>query len=109
MPAELARLGNTDQAIIQTQDNKAIKTIVQDSPISKVLSSIMEFAAVNGASDIHIEPLEKELKIRCRIDGVLREVMRLPKATEPPLVSRVKILSNLRSMSTVYRKMVSLL
>ena len=75
---------------------KTIKTIVQDSPISKALSAILEFAAKNRASDIHIEPLEKELKIRARIDGVLREIMKLPKSTEPPLVSRIKILSNLK-------------
>ncbi len=75
---------------------KNIKTIVQDSPISKALSSILDFAAKNRASDIHIEPLEKELKIRCRIDGVLREIMKLPKSTEPALVSRIKILSNLK-------------
>lgn len=75
---------------------KTIKTLVQDSPISKVLSTILEFAAKHGASDIHIEPLEKELKIRCRIDGVLREIMKLPKSTEPPIVSRVKILASLK-------------
>ncbi len=77
-------------------ENKNIKTIVQDSPISKALSTILEYAAKNRASDIHIEPLEKELKIRCRIDGVLREIMKLPKSTEPPLISRIKILSNLK-------------
>ena len=43
-----------------------------------------------------MEPLEEELKIRVRVDGVLREIMRLPKSTEPALVSRVKILSNLK-------------
>lgn len=73
-----------------------IQTIVQDSPISKALSAILEFAAKNRASDIHIEPLEKELRIRCRIDGVMREVMKLPKSTEAALVSRIKILSNLK-------------
>lgn len=76
--------------------DKNIKTIVQDSPISKALSAILDYAAKNRASDIHIEPLEKELKIRCRIDGVLREIMKLPKTTEAPLVSRVKILSSLK-------------
>lgn len=75
---------------------KSIKTIVQDSPISKALSTILEYAAKNRASDIHVEPLEKELKIRCRIDGVLREIMKLPKSTEAALVSRIKILSNLK-------------
>src|SRR5690606_24790960 len=64
--------------------------------ISKALSTILEYAAKNRASDIHIEPLEKELRIRCRIDGVLREIMKLPKETEAPLVSRIKILSNLK-------------
>ena len=78
------------------KENKEIKTIVQDSPISKALSAILEFAARNRASDVHLEPLEKELKVRCRVDGVLREVMRLPKNTEPALISRIKILANLK-------------
>lgn len=73
-----------------------IKTIVQDSPISRALSTILEYAVKSRASDIHIEPLEKALKIRCRIDGVLREVMQLPKSIEPALVSRIKILSELK-------------
>lgn len=78
----------------KSQDN--IKTLVQDSPISKALSTILEYAAKNRASDVHIEPLEDALKIRCRIDGILREIMKLPKSTEPPLVSRIKILANLK-------------
>ncbi|MEO7904662.1 MAG: GspE/PulE family protein [Candidatus Saccharimonadales bacterium] len=73
-----------------------IKTIVQDSPISRALSTILEYAVKSRASDVHIEPLEKALKIRCRVDGVLREVMQLPKSIEPALISRIKILSNLK-------------
>ena len=73
-----------------------IKTIVQDSPISRALSTILEYAVKSRARDIHIEPLEKSLKIRCRVDGVLREVMQLPKSIEPALVSRIKILSELK-------------
>jgi type IV pilus assembly protein PilB len=73
-----------------------VKTIVQDSPISKALAAIMDYAGKNSASDIHMEPTEDEFKIRCRIDGVLHEVMKLPKSTEAPLVSRIKILSNLK-------------
>ncbi|MBR3131558.1 type II/IV secretion system protein [Candidatus Saccharibacteria bacterium] len=73
-----------------------VKTITQDSPISKALTSILDYAAKSKASDIHIEPLENSLVIRCRIDGVLRQVMELPKAIEPALVSRIKILSNLK-------------
>ncbi len=90
---DVAESEATDKA---GEKGKAIKTIVQDSPISKALSTILEYAAKNRASDIHIEPMEKELKIRARIDGVLREIMKLPKSTEAPLVSRIKILSNLK-------------
>ena len=76
--------------------NSNVKTITQDSPISKALTTILDFAAKSKASDIHIEPLENSLVIRCRIDGVLRQVMELPKAIEPALISRIKILSNLK-------------
>lgn len=80
----------------QISENSDIKTIVQDSPISRALSTILEYAVKARASDVHIEPLEKSLKIRCRIDGVLREIMKLPKSIEPALVSRIKILSELK-------------
>jgi type IV pilus assembly protein PilB len=100
MMSDLAEVGQqaaAAQAAQQpTEADKKISTIVQDSPISKALSTIMEYAAKNRASDIHMEPLEKSLKIRARIDGVLREIMKLPKSTEAALVSRVKILSNLK-------------
>lgn len=77
-------------------ENQNIKTIVQDSPISKALTTILSYAAKTKASDIHIEPLENSLVIRCRIDGVLRKIMDLPKTVAPALVSRIKILSNLK-------------
>ena len=92
-----------DEAAEASQKDKAssnndlnIKNLVQDSPISKALYAILEYAVKSKASDIHIEPLENSLKIRCRIDGVLREIMQLPKSIEPALVSRIKILSNLK-------------
>lgn len=70
--------------------------IKQDSPITRALNTILEYAVNVRASDIHIEPLETVLKIRCRVDGVLREVMKLPKSVEPAMISRIKILSNLK-------------
>ena len=82
------------EAIEEAQSN--VKTIVQDSPISKALTTILSYAAKTKASDIHIEPLENSLIIRCRIDGVLRKIMELPKTVAPALVSRIKILSNLK-------------
>ncbi len=86
----------TNQEVAQAKANSNVKTITQDSPISKALTSILEFAVKSKASDVHIEPLEDSLIIRCRIDGVLRRVMELPKAIEPALVSRIKILANLK-------------
>lgn len=94
---EVAAVGDTGDGKADTPKGKdEVKKIVQDSPISKALSATLEYAVKNRASDIHIEPLEHELKIRCRVDGVLREILKLPKATEAPLISRVKILSNLK-------------
>lgn len=95
-------LSSVDEAAEVSQEEASragesdIKTIVQDSPISRALSTILEYAVKSRASDVHIEPLEKTLKIRCRVDGVLREIMQLPKSIEPALVSRIKILSNLK-------------
>lgn len=88
--AEASQVEATEEA------NRGVKTIVQDSPISKALSTILEYALKSRASDVHIEPLENALKIRCRVDGMLREIMQLPKSIEPALVSRIKILSNLK-------------
>lgn len=84
------------QAEEKAEESSDVKTIVQDSPISQALSKILEYAIKSRASDVHVEPLENALKIRCRVDGVLREVMQLPKSIEPALVSRVKILSDLK-------------
>ena len=85
---------DSKEEFVQPASN--VKTIVQDSPISKALTTILSYAVKTKSSDIHIEPLEDSLIIRCRIDGVLRKIMDLPKAVAPALVSRVKILANLK-------------
>ncbi|MCR5699962.1 MAG: GspE/PulE family protein [Candidatus Saccharibacteria bacterium] len=85
----------TNEAAAEASSSN-VKTIVEDSPISKALTTILSYAAKTKASDIHIEPLESSLIIRCRIDGVLRKIMELPKTVAPALVSRIKILSNLK-------------
>ena len=90
---EAAEASQAEESLDSASD---VKTIVEDSPISKALSTILEYAVKSRASDIHVEPLEANLKIRCRVDGVLREIMQLPKSIEPALVSRIKILSNLK-------------
>ncbi len=87
---------NNDATGGMNLESMDVQNISQDSPISKIITSILMFAARNKASDIHIEPTKNFMKIRCRIDGILREVTRLPKIAEPPLISRIKILSNLK-------------
>ena len=89
-------VSETNAEVVENIQQKEVKTIVQDSPISKALTTILSYAAKVKASDIHIEPLEDSLIIRCRIDGVLRKIMDLPKTVAPALVSRIKILSNLK-------------
>ncbi len=67
----------------------------EDAPIIRLANSILGLAIKQGASDIHIEPMEQDVTIRYRIDGVLQVVQRLPKRVQLGLISRVKILSRL--------------
>ena len=78
------------------KDSGNLQNLVQDAPITRALNTIMDYAVKARASDIHIEPRVGDLRIRYRIDGILQEVMKLPKSVEPALVSRIKILSNLK-------------
>lgn len=73
-----------------------IQEIVQEAPISKALNIILDYAIKSRASDIHIEPREAFIQVRLRVDGVLQDTMSLPKKILSALVTRVKILSNLR-------------
>ncbi|MEK9183335.1 MAG: GspE/PulE family protein [Patescibacteria group bacterium] len=77
-------------------DEKQLKKIAEDLPIINIVNSILEHAVFEKASDIHIEPMEKEMIVRYRIDGVLRQVMTLPKAVQAGIIARIKILANLK-------------
>lgn len=70
--------------------------IAEDSPIAKTINLLLEYAIKSSASDIHIEPREGYVQIRYRVDGALKEVNRLPRNVLGALVSRIKILSNLK-------------
>ena len=70
--------------------------IAEDSPIAQTVNLLLEYAVRSSASDIHIEPREGYVQIRYRIDGVLKEVNRLPITVLNSLISRIKILSNLK-------------
>jgi type IV pilus assembly protein PilB len=69
--------------------------ITEESTVSLV-NNLIGYAFSSRASDIHIEPLEKEILVRFRIDGVLREIMRLPKEFLDPIIARIKVISNLQ-------------
>lgn len=70
--------------------------VAEDSPIAQTVNLVIEYAIKQGASDIHIEPREDFVSIRYRVDGQLKETNRLPKKVLASLVSRIKILSNLK-------------
>lgn len=78
------------------QPEVSAKDIAEDAPIAKTVNIILEYAIKSRASDIHIEPRENLVQVRFRIDGLLRETMTLPKTILPAVVSRIKILSNLK-------------
>ncbi len=73
-----------------------LKKEAQEIPVVNIVNTILEHAVYEGASDIHIEPAEKEMIIRYRIDGILKAIMTLPKTVQNGLTARVKILANLK-------------
>lgn len=80
----------------EKQQEVSAKDLAEDAPIAKTVNVIVEYAMRSRASDIHIEPREEIVQVRYRIDGVLRETMTLPKTILPAVVSRIKILANLK-------------
>lgn len=80
----------------RTEATMDLKRLAEDLPVVRIIDTILEYAIYEGASDIHIEPTEKDTTVRYRIDGILREVMTLPKAIHTGAIARIKILSNLK-------------
>ncbi|MBF0618588.1 MAG: Flp pilus assembly complex ATPase component TadA [Candidatus Omnitrophica bacterium] len=76
-------------------DTKDIEHLTQEAPIIRLTNTIVRQAVLAKASDVFIEPLEKMLRIRYRVDGILREIDRMSKALHFPIVSRIKVVSNL--------------
>ncbi|OGN13603.1 MAG: hypothetical protein A3C71_02165 [Candidatus Yanofskybacteria bacterium RIFCSPHIGHO2_02_FULL_43_15c] len=73
-----------------------LEQITADSPITKVVAIMVKHAVENKASDIHIEPFEKNIRIRFRIDGILQSTLSLPKSLLSAIVTRIKILSEMK-------------
>jgi type IV pilus assembly protein PilB len=74
---------------------KEAEELAEEAPIVKLVNLIINQACEEGASDIHIEPQENDMRIRYRVDGVLQEVMRSPKKIQAGLISRLKIMSDM--------------
>ncbi|HVU72675.1 MAG TPA: ATPase, T2SS/T4P/T4SS family [Mycobacteriales bacterium] len=78
-----------------TDDLDAVKEVVDDAPIVRFVNLLITQAIQDRASDIHIEPAERDLRVRFRIDGVLHEVMRSPKTITSGVISRLKIMGDM--------------
>ncbi|MCL5666278.1 MAG: GspE/PulE family protein [Patescibacteria group bacterium] len=79
------------------EQEKQIKPqVIEEAPIIKIVDVILSNAIEGNASDIHIEPSEKDVRVRYRIDGILHTSLMLPKSVQAAIVTRIKILSNLK-------------
>jgi type IV pilus assembly protein PilB len=97
-------VGEVGDAIKETEEEKQTRTvdstkiaeIIKEAPIAKIVSTILEYAVNSRASDVHIEPQEDRLRVRYRIDGILYDKLNLPKKVQEALISRIKILSEMK-------------
>ena len=96
--SELTKVISAEQEeeALEAAQNATEEDVAEDSPIAQTVNLIIEYGVKSGASDIHIEPRENYIAIRYRTDGILREANKLPRKVLGPLVSRIKILSNLK-------------
>jgi type IV pilus assembly protein PilB len=85
---------DSDQTSVK--DQKELKKIAEELPVVKIVDTLLKHAILGRASDIHVEPAKKEVIVRYRIDGILRDAMILPKAVSSGIVARIKVLSNLK-------------
>lgn len=83
-----------DDSVID-EELSTITGVTEEAPIVKLVNVILSQGVEERASDVHIEPQEKDMRVRYRIDGVLHEVMRSPKKVQSSIISRLKIMSNM--------------
>jgi len=78
------------------EEKEELKKVAEELPIIRIVDTLLKHAILQRSSDIHIEPSEKEVIIRYRIDGILRDAMILPRQVSSGIVARIKVLSNLK-------------
>lgn len=93
---ELTKVMTPENQEEEDEEDIDEEDLAEDSPIAQTVNLLIEYAVKSGASDIHIEPRENHVLVRYRVDGILREANKLPKKVMGSLVSRIKILSNLK-------------
>ncbi len=81
---------------VKTLDATSQTGLIRQERISEVVTHILDFAVRSRASDIHIEPQEKTMRVRYRVDGILQEKLTIPKELQDSVISRIKILSNMK-------------
>lgn len=81
---------------VKTFDSESIAQVIEEAPIAKIVSTILEYSMKSRASDVHIEPQEDRVRVRYRIDGILYERLSLPKGVQDAVVSRIKILCDMK-------------
>lgn len=91
----LHEIDEKDLSIVHEEDDR-LHEVIQDAPVSKLVQVIIDHAIEGKASDAHIEALDKEYRVRFRMDGILHSSLSLPKDVGRAVVSRIKILSNLK-------------
>ena len=94
--SELTKVIAGDEIETPEEEDVSEDEVAEDSPIAQTVNLIIEYGVKASASDIHIEPREGYVSVRYRIDGILREANKLPRKVLGALVSRIKILSNLK-------------
>lgn len=94
--SEITKVIKDSSAEEEKAEEVSAKDLSEDAPIAKTVNIILEYAIKSRASDIHIEPRETVVSVRYRIDGILREAMTLPKPLLMAVISRIKILANLK-------------
>lgn len=96
MSSELTKVMSDEDSEEDDEEKVSEEDLAEDSPIAQTVNLIIEYAVKAGASDVHIEPREGYVSVRYRVDGVLREANKLPKKVMNSLISRIKILANLK-------------
>lgn len=93
---EAGKLTVVQEATGNEASDEDLKKMAEDLPIVRIADTLLRHAIIQGASDIHVEPMEHEVLVRYRIDGILHDAMTLPKAAGPGLIARLKVLANLK-------------